>query len=111
MRLLAPPEIIVACMRAGNVVRYSAKAVGDLDPTRTNVLGDGDLDIECSESVEHPAAGSSVSDDNENCETEFPKFEQAPYANGTSNEWIINKYDIEALAVGAGLLGCGGNNT
>ena len=40
-----------------------------------------------------------------------PEFTKLPYNNGTSDIWELDAYDVEALALGAGLLGCGGGGS
>ena len=99
--------------KLGNAIRYSVSSVGDLDPSRSL-----DNDYEGDFEQANPLLGpnENLSDNRQN-EVECKIVEDdcvyqcSPYNNGTSDEWILNAYDIEALAVGAGILGCGGGGS
>lgn len=34
-----------------------------------------------------------------------------PYVDPASGDWILNKFDIECIAIGAGIMGCGGGGS
>ena len=34
-----------------------------------------------------------------------------PYIDPASGDWILNEFDIECIAIGAGILGCGGGGS
>lgn len=34
-----------------------------------------------------------------------------PYIDPASGDWILNKFDIECIAIGAGIMGCGGGGS
>ena len=34
-----------------------------------------------------------------------------PYIDPSSGDWILNEFDIECIAVGAGIMGCGGGGS
>ena len=34
-----------------------------------------------------------------------------PYIEPASGDWILNKFDIECIAIGAGIMGCGGGGS
>lgn len=38
-------------------------------------------------------------------------FRGFPFDSGKSEEWLLNEYDIEAICVGSGILGCGGGGS
>jgi hypothetical protein len=88
------------------------KAVGDLDIERSEFFTKGLNEMEekipsfdnaeVKFSSETEATAEHVS---------FPVFKSEPFHNGLSDVWILDEYDIEALAIGAGLLGCGGGGS
>ena len=34
-----------------------------------------------------------------------------PHIDPASGDWILNKFDIECIAIGAGIMGCGGGGS
>ena len=34
-----------------------------------------------------------------------------PYVDPATGDWILNKFDIECIAIGAGIMGCGGGGS
>lgn len=36
---------------------------------------------------------------------------KVPYVYPATGDWILNKFDIECIAVGAGIMGCGGGGS
>lgn len=34
-----------------------------------------------------------------------------PYVDPSSGDWILNEFDIECIAIGAGIMGCGGGGS
>lgn len=38
----------------------------------------------------------------------LPQLTQDESGQGSGSEWVLSEHDIECLAVGAGILGCGG---
>lgn len=93
----------------GNAVRYYVKAVGELDP-RNVVLQDEEHD---SLNISQSEDDQTLSDiDTKSFESEIKEEKTAlPYNNWTSDEWFLNCYDVEAIAIGAGILGCGGGGS
>ena len=45
-----------------------------------------------------------------NIEVEDIKLSE-PHIDPASGDWILNKFDIECIAIGAGILGCGGGGS
>lgn len=34
-----------------------------------------------------------------------------PYIDPVSGDWILNEFDIDCIAIGAGIMGCGGGGS
>ncbi len=99
---------------AGNAVRYSVKAVGDLDTNRVESAAAVEKIPQIFDRIlqkDGDFGSKSVSSDASSIFDEAPQFVRRPYNNGTSNEWLVDAYDIEALAVGCGVLGTGGGGS
>jgi hypothetical protein len=94
-------------------VRYVVKAVGDLDPELASSL--------------LAASGETVEED-ASVMTADVAFSRGPAAVGIERplkceplvripysddpkEWLVNEYDVQALSIGAGLLGVGGGGS
>ena len=37
--------------------------------------------------------------------------EQEPHIDPSTGEWLLSEYDIECIAVGSGIMGCGGGGS
>ncbi|XP_005109931.1 uncharacterized protein LOC101854605 [Aplysia californica] len=68
-----------------------AKEGDEEEETKEKAKGDGD-----------------VGDEEDDDATKSPKD---PYIDRESGEWILSEYDIECIAVGAGIYGCGGGGS
>lgn len=68
-------------------------------------LGDTDSTKESS-----PGQQAPVISEQANVEDEDMEFSD-PYIDPASGDWILNKFDIECIAIGAGIMGCGGGGS
>jgi len=46
-----------------------------------------------------------------NAEDEETIVFRDPYIDPASGDWILNEFDIECIAIGAGIMGCGGGGS
>ena len=96
---------------SGTATRFSVRAVGDLDPSRSFKS----IEESCSESNFGELSDSSGDQQQElkkekklSIEAKFSgKF---PFSDG-SRVWQLDGYDIEALCIGTGTMGCGGGGS
>ena len=44
-------------------------------------------------------------------EGEEPIVFREPYIDPVTGDWILNEFDIECIAIGAGIMGCGGGGS
>ncbi len=97
----------------GNATRYIVKAVGDLD---FEVVMEGekeDLETgdEAVEVVEQPRNKDVFSEAKPvDAKTEAAAFIRVPYSDHPTR-WEVDAYDLDALSIGAGLLGVGGGGS
>ena len=103
---------------SGNAIRYSVKAIGDLSPDLREEASSDDEDandltasIDTTAPTEQSDAESGDKSDKVYLPSGIPPFVRFPYDNWTSTAWTVDGYDIEALAVGVGALGCGGGGS
>ena len=52
-----------------------------------------------------PVVSEGASVEDENLEV------REPYLDPASGDWILNEFDIECIAIGAGIMGCGGGGS
>ena len=71
-------------------------------PGPVSVVPDPDIPI-----VESKQTDTSASDH----PAEPPDTPKSKHIDITTGDWIIDPYDIECIAVGAGILGCGGGGS
>ena len=57
-----------------------------------------------------PVEQAPVLSEQANAEDEDTEFSD-PYIDQASGDWILNKFDIECIAIGAGIMGCGGGGS
>ncbi len=93
----------------GNAVRYYVKAGGDLDPKNVTVQEEDNCSVNLLQSKDDQIL--SDADVNPFKSELHEEKESLPYNNWTSDEWFLNCYDVEAIAIGAGILGCGGGGS
>lgn len=99
----------------GNAVRYYLKVVGDLADCKAKspqelseigwTLGDADSAKESSPVEQVPVMSEQANVEVEDMEP------SDPYVDPASGDWILNKFDIECIAIGAGIMGCGGGGS
>lgn len=99
----------------GNAVRYYLKVVGDLAECKAkspeelseigSTLGDMDSVKESSQVEQAPVMSEEASVEEEDMAFSNPHLDPA------SGDWILNKFDIECIAIGAGIMGCGGGGS
>ncbi|TRY71782.1 hypothetical protein TCAL_09554 [Tigriopus californicus] len=96
----------------GNATRYSVKAVGDLDPNREKnpkLLEEMRLPYKIET---HFGQKNEDQSQVSTLEDVKPELQGYPYSNKEDpHTWIMNEYDIEAIAIGAAILGCGGGGS
>ena len=69
------------------------------------------LSVSNNKLVETGNGGTSVSsaaDDDTDCAAATPR---SPTVDTETGEWRLNAWDVECLAVGAGIMGCGGGGS
>ena len=97
-------HFIIICFLVGKAIRYTVRAVGCLDPNHVTYKD------ELNGAIENGLTINGVQDPTETEESTKGalEFSQFPYDNNNSDKWTLDAYDIEALAIGVGILGCGG---
>lgn len=99
----------------GNAVRYYLKVVGDLvdgkakSPEELLEIGSTLIDMD-STKESPPVEQAPVMSEQANVQDEGMKFSN-PYIDPASGDWILNKFDVECIAIGAGIMGCGGGGS
>lgn len=99
----------------GNAVRYYLKVVGDLgdckakSPEELSEIGStlGDTD---SAKGSSPVEQAPVMSEQANVEDDDMEVGELCLDPATG-DWILNKFDIECIAIGAGIMGCGGGGS
>ncbi|KAL9952326.1 hypothetical protein ACROYT_G039563 [Oculina patagonica] len=96
----------------GNAVRYYLRVVGDLADGKdqsseeiSELVSDSDSANESPSIEQVPSAAEQANEEEENIEF------SDPYVDPASGDWILNKFDIECIAIGAGIMGCGGGGS
>jgi len=100
----------------GNAVRYYLRVVGDLaeskakSPQESSELG---MESRGNQPAEHSASTEQAPAPIEqvNVEEEETIVFRDPYIDPASGDWILNEFDIECIAIGAGIMGCGGGGS
>ncbi|XP_022808013.1 uncharacterized protein LOC111345029 [Stylophora pistillata] len=100
----------------GNVVRFYLKVVGDLAECKANSideLSEMGLKISSILSSEKLSPFKEVSEEAQqsSAQDEDAIVFRDPYVDPTTGDWILNKFDIECIAIGAGIMGCGGGGS
>lgn len=103
----------------GNAVRYYLRVVGDLAESNsqaegldhTKNFGEKDLStVEPNKSYE-PTKEATAPTEQIITEGEEPIVFREPYIDPVTGDWILNEFDIECIAIGAGIMGCGGGGS
>ncbi|KAK2547285.1 putative D-/L-hydantoinase subunit A [Acropora cervicornis] len=100
----------------GNVVRFYLKMVGDLAECKANSieeLAEMGLKISSILSSEKLSPFKEVSEEAQqsSAQDEDAIVFSDPYVDPATGDWILNKFDIECIAIGAGIMGCGGGGS
>lgn len=100
----------------GNVVRYFLKVVGDLAECKANSpeeLSQLGTDIYSVLSAEEFSPIQEVSGEEQQPSTqeEDDIVFSDPYVDPVTGDWILSRFDVECITIGAGIMGCGGGGS
>lgn len=107
--LLDKSDISLAYL-PGNSTKITCKAVGTIKSSNeyAQVIG-RDFTIPTIE--DQQTSMETVVERIENLEpADYNNYQPTPFINETK-EWILSEYDIDCIAIGAGILGCGGGGS
>lgn len=100
----------------GNAVRYYLRVIGDLAESVSQTLEEFSIQGSEVSSVETAKYASPTEEAPAPIEQAYVEEEETivfrdPYIDPASGDWILNEFDVECIALGAGIMGCGGGGS